>query len=111
MSASLAAGRALHIEVGSTIADGLAAPMAGTLNHRLVARYAAGIVTVPDYAIRDAMALLLERTKLLVEPAGAAGLAALLDGAIPLDGQRPVVIVLSGGNVDIGRLGELLGRA
>ncbi len=108
MTASLAEGRAMHIEVGTTIADGLAAPMAGELNFELVRRHVRGVVTVEDDTIRRAMSLLLERTKLLVEPAGAAGLAGLLQGAIPHDTGRPVVVLLSGGNVDLGRLGGLL---
>jgi len=55
-----------------------------------------------------ALRLLLERTKLLAEPAGAAGLAALLAGRIPHAGDAPVAVVLSGGNVDLPTLGRLL---
>jgi threonine dehydratase len=83
----------------STVADGLAAPMAGALNHRILADLAEGVVLVSDAEIVSAMALLLERTKLLTEPAGAAGLAALLAGRVPPEG--PIVVVLSGGNVDL----------
>ena len=108
MSASLAAGHAVHLDRVDTVADGLAAPMAGVLNHRLVAAHARGVVTVPDDAIVGALRLLLERTKLLVEPAGAAGLAALLEGRIQVDGGAPVVVVLSGGNVDRSLLARLL---
>ena len=53
------------------------------------------------------MRLLLERAKLVVEPAGAAALAGLLSGRIPIE-RGPVVVVLSGGNVDLDRLGTLL---
>jgi threonine dehydratase len=94
-----------------TLADGLAAPMAGALNHASLASSAAGVVLVSDAEIVDAMRLLLERTKLLVEPAGAAGLAALLAGRIPLGGAGPVVVILSGGNVDLTLLARLLGGA
>lgn len=112
MRRSLAAGEAVHLERVDTIADGLAAPMAGVLNHALVAAHARGVVTVTDEAILTAARTLLERTKLLAEPAGAAGLAALLDGKIPLDpGGAPVAIVISGGNVDLKRLGGWLADA
>ncbi|MEQ9397856.1 MAG: threonine/serine dehydratase [Longimicrobiales bacterium] len=108
MTASLAAGKAVHLDRVRTVADGLAAPMAGVLNHRIVADHTAGVVTVDDASIVRALRVLLERTKLLVEPGGAAGLAALLEGRIPLAADAPVVVVLSGGNVDMDLLGRLL---
>jgi threonine dehydratase len=74
------------------------------LNHALVAQHARGVVRVADAEILAALRILLERTKLLVEPAGAAGLAALLADRIPLREGRPVVVLLSGGNVDLGAL-------
>jgi threonine dehydratase len=109
MRRSLEAGEAVHLDKVDTLADGLAAPMAGVLNQALVAAHAQGVVTVSDAEIVAAMRLLLERTKLLAEPAGAAGLAALLEGRIRLPGDAPVVVVVSGGNVDLGLLGRLLG--
>jgi threonine dehydratase len=108
MHRSLEAGRAVHLDAVHTVADGLGAPMAGELTYALVAAYARGVVLVSDDEIVDAMKLLLERTKLLAEPAGAAGLAALLQGRIPLDDQAPVAVVISGGNVDLALLGHLL---
>jgi threonine dehydratase len=112
MHASLRRGEAIHLDRVDTVADGLAAPMAGVLNHAILAEYARGVVLVDDDQILDAMALLLERTKLLTEPSGAAGVAALLAGRMPFDRSRPVVVVLSGGNADLATLGSLLtGRA
>lgn len=108
MRRSLAEGRAVHLERTATLADGLAAPMAGVLNHGLMAAFSAGVVTVTDAEIVRAMAFLLERTKLLAEPAGAAGAAAVLEGRIPLEPEAPVAVVLSGGNVEIAALGRLL---
>lgn len=108
MRRSLDVGEAVQLDTVDTVADGLAAPMAGVLNHRLVAVHARGVVTVSDEEIVRAMRLLLERTKLLAEPAGAAGLAALLEGRIPDLGDGPVAVVISGGNVDLGLLGRLL---
>jgi len=108
MRRSLEAGKALHLDRVDTLADGLAAPMAGVLNHALVAEHARGVVTVSDADIVDAMKLLLERMKLLAEPAGAAALAALLTGRIPTRDDAPVAVVISGGNVDLTLLGTLL---
>lgn len=108
MRRSLEAGRAVHLEAVDTVADGLGAPMAGVLNHALVAAHASGVVLVSDDEIVGAMKVMLERTKLLAEPAGAAGLAALLEGRIPLVDEAPVVVVVSGGNVDLSLLGHLL---
>ncbi len=108
MHRSLEVGRAVHLESVDTIADGLAPPMAGELNHAILAAHARGVLLVDDDEIVDALELLLERTKLLVEPAGAAGLAALLHSRIPLREGAPVVVVLSGGNVDLEQLGSLL---
>lgn len=108
MHRSLRAGEPVHLDRVDTVADGLGAPMAGTLNFDLVRAHARGVVLVDDAAIVEAMKLLLERTKLLAEPGGAAGLAALLRGRIPLEPGEPVAVVLSGGNVDLSLLGRLL---
>ena len=108
MSRSLAEGRAVHLDEVHTVADGLAAPMAGVLNHRLVAAHARGVVTVTDVEIVRALRVILERTKLLAEPAGAAALAAVLAGRIPVEADGPVAVVVSGGNVDLPLLARLL---
>lgn len=108
MHRSLETGSPVHLDAVHTVADGLAAPMAGELNFELIRRHAKGVVVVSDDEIVRAMRLLLERTKLLVEPAGAAGLGALLEGRIPLHGGEPVVVILSGGNVDLALLARLL---
>ncbi len=105
---SLERGEAVSLESLDTIADGLGAPMAGELNFEVVRRHVEDVVLVSDDEIREAMAFILERAKLLVEPAGAAAVAALLAGRIPL-ADGPVVAILSGGNVDLDRLPDLLG--
>ena len=107
MRQSLDQGQPVHLDRVDTIADGLGAPMAGELNFEIVRRHVEDVILVSDAEIREAMAFLLARTKLLTEPAGAAGVAALLSGKIPLS-DGPVVAVLSGGNVDLERLPELL---
>ena len=110
MRKSLDKGEAVHVESVDTIADGLGAPMAGELTFEVVRRHVEDVVLVSDNEISEAMAFILARTKLLVEPAGAAGVAALLAGRIPL-ADGPVVAVLSGGNVDLDRLPDFLGTA
>ena len=111
MRRSLDEGAAVRLEEVETIADGLGAPMAGELTYAAVREHVHDVVTVSDAAIARALALLLERTKQLVEPGGAAGGAALLEGLVEV-GDGPVVAVLSGGNVDVDRLDPLvaLGR-
>lgn len=84
----------------ATIADGIAVDQPGRLPFAVIRRYVDGFVTVTDEQIATAMLLLLERCKQVVEAAGAAPLAALLSGELPLKGKR-VALVLSGGNVDV----------
>src|SRR5262245_15588565 len=102
------AGRPMRLDSVTTIADGLSAPFAGNVPFEIVQRYVDDLVLVSDAAIREAMILILERCKLLAEPGGAAGLAALLSGAAAIQPGAPVAVVLSGGNVDAGRLATLL---
>lgn len=108
MSAALAAGSVVRLDDLATIADGLAPPFVGARNLDIVREAVAGVVTVSDRSIGNAMRLLMERLKLLVEPAGAAALAALLEGRLPIDPGARVAVVLSGGNVDLDRLPEML---
>jgi threonine dehydratase len=108
MRASLDAGRAVALESVETIADGLAAPMAGTLNYDVVRRYVDDVVLVSDEQIAAGLRALLFRAKLLAEPAGAAAVAAVLALTIPLRAGERVVAVVSGGNVDGEKLKTLL---
>ena len=108
MTLALEAGSVVRLDDVNTIADGLAPPFAGKLNLAIVERLVESVVRVTDVEIRHAMALLLERTKLLVEPAGAAAFAALMNGKIPVELGARVAVILSGGNVDVQRLAELL---
>ena len=101
MRQSLDAGRALRMEAPSSIADGLAAPMAGERNFEAVRRYVDDVVLVTDEEIAEAMRLLLSRCKLLAEGAGAAATAALISGKIEVRRDEHVVAMLSGGNVDL----------
>ncbi|MDQ3992522.1 MAG: pyridoxal-phosphate dependent enzyme, partial [Actinomycetota bacterium] len=83
---------------GFTIAEGIAVKRPGELTSAILAERADGIVTVADEEISEAIVLLLERAKLVVEGAGAAGVAALLAGKV--EGAGPAAAVLSGGNID-----------
>ena len=94
-----------------SVADGLGAPFAGRWTLAMTRRHVDGIVLLDDPTILAGMRFALERLKQVVEPAGAAALAALLAGRIEVqDGER-VAAILSGGNVEIGRLGELIAAA
>jgi threonine dehydratase len=95
---SLAKGEPVEITIQPTIADGIAVSRPGSLNFTLVQEYVDDVVTVPDDSTARAMVVLLERAKLVVEAAGAVGVAALLEGLIPNPGTT--VVILSGGNID-----------
>jgi threonine dehydratase len=105
---SLEEGRRVAIEVPRTIADGLQTTAVGEAPFPVIRDRVAGIVTVSDDELVEAMRFLFERLKLVVEPSGAAGVAALLAGK--LGGER-VGVVLSGGNVGAERFAELLASA
>jgi len=108
MTQSLQRGEPVHLDRVDTVADGLAAPFAGqhTLAH--VQAYVDDLVIVSDQEIVEAMGLILERCKVVAEPAAASTLAALLSGKVGLPRGSTVVCVLSGGNVDRERLKALL---
>jgi threonine dehydratase len=74
----------------------------------LVRALTEGILTVSDLELRRAMALLATRLKVVVEPGGSAAFAALLHGKVPDTAGRRIGIVLSGGNVDLDRFGQLV---
>jgi threonine dehydratase len=95
---SLAAGEPVAITTSPTIADGILVGRPGALNFEIIRETVDEIVTVADDDTARALVLLLERAKLVVEPAGAVGVAAALTGAIAVDG--PTVVLLSGGNID-----------
>jgi threonine dehydratase len=95
---SLQAGHPGALETMSTMADGIAVGCPGEVPFHAIQKYVDDMVTVSEESLSTALLMLLERAKLLVEPAGAAAVAALLDR--PDGYETPVVAVLSGGNVD-----------
>ncbi|GAC1657639.1 MAG: threonine ammonia-lyase [Acidobacteriaceae bacterium] len=107
VSQSVQAGRPVRLDHFATVADGLNAPWSGPTSLEIIRALVDDVICVSDQQIVRAQMLILERTKLLVEPAGAAAVAALLEGLIPQTQGRRTVAILSGGNVDIRRLPEL----
>jgi threonine dehydratase len=105
---SLRTGTLVDLAKVDTIADGLAVKRPNPETVELIGRLVDEIVLVSDDEIRRGMYLLLERAKLLVEPSGAAGLAAVLNGRIPAVRGRETVVVLTGGNADFGLLRDVL---
>jgi threonine dehydratase len=105
---SLARGERVTIPVPKTIADGLQTTAPGELTFAIAREHVRAVVTVSDEELRDAMRFAFERMKLVIEPSGAAALAALLYRRIPdLAGKR-VGAIVSGGNIDPVRYAELL---
>ena len=104
---SLEAGQRVGIEVPRTIADGLQGDIPGQLTFPIVQQRVDRIVTVSDEQIVEAMLFLHDRLKIVVEPSGAVGVAALLHGAVPTAPDQRVGVILSGGNVGAARFAEL----
>jgi threonine dehydratase len=96
--ASLAAGHPVPVQAGPTMADGIAVARPGDLTFGIISAFVDQVVTVSEETLSQALLLCLERAKQVVEPAGAAGVAALLEH--PRAFEPPVVAVLSGGNID-----------
>jgi threonine dehydratase len=95
---SLTAGHPVEVEVHPTICDGIAVQKPGSLNFEIIERLVDEVVTVSDDDTARAILVLLERAKLVVEPAGAVAVAAILAGKVQAHGTT--VVVLSGGNID-----------
>ncbi len=105
---SLAAGRRVRVPQPRTIADGLAVQTPGELTFPLLQALGAEAVSVTEEELAAAVLVLFERTKQVVEPSGAAGVAALLAGKVPGVAGRRVGVTLSGGNVGPAAFAALL---
>jgi threonine dehydratase len=105
---SLAAHRPIGARSANTICDGIAVKRPGDFTLPLVERYLDEVVTVSDDEVAQAMVLLLERSKLVVEGAGAVAVAALMRGRVEAPEAGSVCAVLSGGNVDVSLLSEAI---
>jgi threonine dehydratase len=104
---SLARGEIVRIDVPRTIADGAQTQASGRLTFPVIRHLARGVLTVTDAQLVSTMRFFAERMKLVVEPTGCLGAAALLEGGIDLSGKR-VGVILSGGNVDAKTYASLL---
>ncbi len=107
MLRSIDAGRLVTLDEASTIADGIAVKQCGELTYAITRDLVDEVVTVEEDEIIRAVLLLMERCKLVVEGAGAAGVAALIAGKLPIKGKRTAV-VLSGGNIDMTMVGRII---
>jgi threonine dehydratase len=110
MRKSWDAGSAQQLESVNTIADGLAPPMVGKLNYELTRQHVDDIILVDDTEIAIGIREIMTNAKLYSEPAGAAATAALLAGKVPTRPGETVVALLSGGNLDIPRMLDIIGK-
>jgi threonine dehydratase len=109
MKESVKSGSLVTISGGFSIADGISVKAPGELTSKICSEYLDDIVTVDDTSIVETMFLLMEREKIVVEPAGAASLAYLLSHK-NLNRQESAVSILSGGNVDMYLLGQIVAK-
>ncbi|MBI3635327.1 MAG: threonine ammonia-lyase [Candidatus Rokubacteria bacterium] len=109
MERALAAGRRVIVPAAATLADGIAVRQVGERTLELVRKYVDDVVTVSEEELANGVLLLLEIEKTVVEGAGATPLAALLNRGLDLAG-RTVVLVLSGGNIDVTMLSRIIDR-
>jgi threonine dehydratase len=107
---SLAAGEPIAVSSALTIADGIAVKRPGDLTLALIREWLDDVVTVPEDEVAEAMVMLMEKAKLVVEGAGAVGVAALLGGEVEPASHGTTCVILSGGNVDAGLLATVARR-
>ncbi len=109
MKKSLEARKPLSIDVRASIADGIIVKRPGELTYKIISDLVDDIVVVSDKEIARSIFLLLERSKTVVEGAGAAALATILSGKINVEGKK-VVAIVSGGNIDLTLLSKIISR-
>ncbi len=110
MKRSVEAGRPTRLEPAVTLADGIAVKQPGQLTLEMVAKHVDEIVTVGEEEIANAILLLLEREKTVAEGAGAAALAAVMNGRLGDIEGKNVAMVLGGGNIDVNVLSRIIER-
>jgi len=109
MKKSLEKGSVCHIEGGFSIADGISVKSPGELTFEICSKYLDDVVTVDDVAIVETMFTLMEREKVVVEPAGAASLAYVLSKG-KIKNNQNIISILSGGNIDMYLLGQIVSK-
>ena len=107
---SLKAGAPVHVEMSDTLADGIAVKQIGDLTYPHIEALADDVVLVDEEEIIRAIFFMLEREKLVVEGAGAVGVAALLEGKVRLGPGDTVACILSGGNIDMNMVSRIIDR-
>jgi threonine dehydratase len=110
MKKSLQENKITKIQTGYTIADGISVKTPGELTFEMVKKYVDEIVLVDDLSIVKTMFLLMERSKIVAEPAGAASLAYLLTEEKCKSRNKNIVSIVSGGNVDMYLLGQVVAK-
>ncbi|HRP08373.1 MAG TPA: threonine ammonia-lyase, partial [Gemmatimonadales bacterium] len=108
--ASRRAGKVIHIETSETIADGIAVKQVGERTFPLIEQHVEDIIDVSEEEIAHAVHLLLERQKTVAEGAGAAALAGVMTGRLPLGENDNAVVLVSGGNIDLSMLQRIVDR-
>lgn len=109
MRASLQAGHLVEVPSRRTLAEGIAVARVGDIPFQLCQRYVDDVVTVDDEEIASAVLTLLEVEKTVVEGSGAAALAAVVNGHLPVAGKK-IALVLTGGNIDVNMLARIIER-
>lgn len=102
------AGFPVQVDPGPSMADGINVTVPSDLVFGLLEKYVDHLLVVDEDQTSAALIMLLERSKIVVEPAGAVGLACLRENLLPADAPDPVVVVLSGGNIDLLLLGKMV---
>jgi threonine dehydratase len=110
MRSSLEAGHVVELPAGVTIADGIAVRRPGELTYSMVRKYVDEVVTVDEEEIANAILVMLEQEKSVVEGAGAVGVAALINNHIPKANDKKVVVLLGGGNIDMNVISRIIER-
>jgi threonine dehydratase len=109
MKKSLENGSLCHIDGGFSIADGISVKSPGELTFEICSKYLDDIVTVDDVSIVETMFTLMEREKVVIEPAGAASLAYVLSSG-KIKNNQNIISILSGGNIDMYLLGQIVSK-
>jgi threonine dehydratase len=109
MKKSLDEGNLCHINGGFSIADGISVKSPGELTFEICSKYLDDIVTIDDVSIVETMFALMEREKVVVEPAGAASLAYVLSTG-KIKNSQNIISILSGGNIDMYLLGQIVSK-
>jgi threonine dehydratase len=109
MHAALERGAPVRLEAARTLADGIAVRTVSARTFEVAARHLARVALVDEEEIAEAILMLVEQEKTVAEGAGAAALAAVMQGDLPIAGKR-VVVVVSGGNIDVNLLSRVIDR-